>query len=313
MDKSEHNTYGHAKIIKLGLVGGRDIARYTVADTLWETIADVTHRRFRFEIFPLANEAAVRMFYDTFLADPGFRGFNVALPWKGYFANMLRKQQDTAPPLINTVYKTDDGVGVSNTDVVGIEKALERSVELSRIKTVLILGGGGGGLAVAHSLATVRGCEVALYDIRKLDVPKIPSLTVLTSLQAIERRQFDLIINATPLGKYYSDEVVHAFSSPLDLRTMRAISRPATIVQEMNYLPRKTLFLQMAEQLGLRTVPGTLMLVLQAVESFRYYFGYECSNREVDSIILHIEEHVAQLETNVHVLSPTDAAKQPSI
>jgi shikimate 5-dehydrogenase len=73
---------------KLALIGGAEVARYTVADKLWELLAAESGIDFQFEILPLANKAALREFWDRYRADPDFVGFNVALPWKASIANL---------------------------------------------------------------------------------------------------------------------------------------------------------------------------------------------------------------------------------
>src|SRR6266550_1272774 len=78
-----------------------------------------------------------------------------------------------------------------------------------------------------------------------------------------------LIINATPLG------MDHAGSMPGALLTALPSAAPGATAFDMVYQPLDTPFLQAARAAGLRTVDGLTMLIGQARQAFRLFFGVE--------------------------------------
>jgi shikimate dehydrogenase len=74
-----------------------------------------------------------------------------------------------------------------------------------------------------------------------------------------------LVVNCTSLGMHPHPEL-----SPWEDFTLFS---PATVVADVVYNPRRTLFLQRAGEAGLKTVDGTGMLVHQAAAAWRHWFG----------------------------------------
>jgi shikimate 5-dehydrogenase len=273
---------------KLALVGGSEIAKYTVADIMWKHIADVSGVDFSFEIIALATEQETSKFYESYIGDESFIGFNVALPWKQQFGKYVAGEESGNPPsIINTVYKRSHTVHGLNTDPIGIARGL--SGYSLQGKNVLILGAGGGGQSTAHHLTRELGATVYMHDI-------VDNSAAFAEVQA---QKYDLIINATPLGKFYFDQPIEAFSSPVDIVTLKKISHHDTIMQEMNYFPLRTFFLQLGEVLGLRTVSGEQMLVYQALESFRHYFAKEIKSQQAQAVIERMQKHIQEQESAI--------------
>lgn len=277
---------------KLALIGGKEIKKYTVADVLWKIISKYTKVDFFFEIISISNEKSLEKFYRGFKANNNFIGFNIALPWKNKMAKILGSI-DT----INTVYKYNNNVFGINTDVIGVCKSLNYLIGPKNFSKVLILGAGGAGLATANYFSKYTKSQIYIYDI--LPISKVPgSIIQLKSLDELERNQYDLIINATPLGKYYNSKI-EMFSSPIDLNILRKITTDNTVLQDMNYLPEKTLFLQLGDLLNLKTVSGVFMLVFQALDSFKKYFGFEVKKEQADKIILEMIKCVHKKERQI--------------
>lgn len=274
-----------AGVTTMGLIGGRDISKYTIADAVWSKMAEISNINFTFEVIAIETLADLCKFYWDFCENPDFIGFNVALPWKRDILKLVdfvdEKSKDYLS--VNAVYKKGRIITSSNTDVIGVEKALLAKTSLEH-KKVLILGAGGAGLPTSIYLSKKYDCNVHIFDIKEID--NIPSfVTRLKDRSDIKNSVYDIIINATPVGKYYLDEVPTCFSLPLDLNTLQNITHKDSLIQEMNYFPVNTQLIEFAEAGGLIVVSGVDMLVHQAVESLALYTGYKFNEKDSRQLI----------------------------
>ena len=280
---------------KLALVGGESIRQYTVADKLWQILGERTQESFQFEVIPLKDENEAKQFFQNFINDDSFRGFNIALPWKSLFAGMVDEViTGDQLPIINTVYKSGKRVLGDNTDPLGVVASIRLRHDMNEFKRCLILGAGGAGTATAHYLSSQLKIAIYIFDTAAPSLGNVDGINVLSGLEELSTHKYDLIVNATPRGKYYLATSINNFESPLDRDLLRKVSLPHTVVQEMNYMPRKTLLLQLAESLQLETIPGEAMLVAQALESMQRYFGRPTSRDlatyATDAIATHIKQ-----------------------
>lgn len=282
-----------------GLIGGKDIAKYTIADVVWLKIAEISSIDFEFKIITIETFADLCKFYWSYCEDQVFKGFNVALPWKTGIIGLVDfvDERDKEYNSVNVVYKKDKKVSSSNTDVIGIEKALLNTTNLEN-KKILVLGGGGAGLPTSIYLSKKYNCAVHIFDIRNID--NIPSPIIkLSSYSDIEHNVYDIIINATPVGKYYLNEVPTLFSLPLDLDLLQKITHNDSVVQEMNYFPLDTQLIKFAKSKCLKVVSGVDMLVYQAIESFGFYTDYEFRGEDSIKLIDFIKNYSINKENEL--------------
>lgn len=285
---------------KLGLIGGASVLSYSIADSVWSIISDTANLQFKFQMIPISTKKDLKNFYKSFISDPAFIGFNIAYPWKTEFSRYVDTlDTNSEQNIINTVYKNKGLVIGANTDSLGIIRGLKSLGASLYTEKVLILGAGGAGLACAHYLHSLYDVEVYVYDIKKSKEDTDTGLYIMSTLTDVATRKYDIIINATPHGKYHFDTVIPSFNSPLDFNYIKTISNPTTILQEMNYLPEATLFLQMGQALGLQTIPGSIMLVYQALESFERYFGIKLSQDKIDLIITAVQLQINTIENKI--------------
>lgn len=99
-------------------------------------------------------------------------------------------------------------------------------------------------------------------------------LVKLKTYHELLSHKYDVIINTTPVGKYYLNTPPVMFCFPLGISMLKRITKSESIVQEMNYFPLKTELLTFALNLKLRVISGTEMLMNQALESFKKYTGF---------------------------------------
>ena len=204
-------------------------------------------------------------------ADPDWRGCNVTAPHKLAVIPFL--DEASAIGAVNCIVREGERLVGLNTDVDGIREALalprspaEAGVQIEAedwtpafagehgLLKVVLIGAGGAAKAARAALA---------------DAGELISIT----RQNIEETQLlagaTLIINATPLG------MAHAGPMPPALLAALPSAAPGATVLDMVYQPLDTPLLQAARAAGLRTVDGLAMLIGQARQAFRLFFGAE--------------------------------------
>ncbi len=215
-------------------------------------------------------EAQVPSFFAHYRTE-GWIGGNVTAPDKLAVIAHLDRIDDVAKAMgsVNTIWWEGDDLVGGNTDAIGFLGNLDELApgwDVSGGKAV-VLGAGGAARAAAYGLKS-RGMNVAIAN-RTMD-------------KACELADFfggmsghgwddlpallgdaDLLVNATSLGMQGKPPL------QIDLSTLK----PGAIVNDLVYVPIETGMLADARQRGYRTVSGLGMLLHQAVEGFRHWFG----------------------------------------
>ena len=119
---------------------------------------------------------------------------------------------------------------------------------------VILIGSGGAAKAARAALADAG--EIVTLTRRNIDDPELIAGAT-------------LIINATPLG------MAHAGQMPEALLAALPSAAPGATVFDMVYQPLDTPSSRPRAAAGLRTVDGSTMLIGQARQAFRLFFGAE--------------------------------------
>lgn len=280
----------------LALIGGQDIRKYTVADILWKKISELSSINFEFKVIPINNFIELCKFYWSFSENSEFVGFNVALPWKSEIVKLIDAISSNSKIYnsVNTIYKIDKKIYGSNTDVLGIERSLLTYTDLFD-KKILIIGSGGAGLPTSEYLSEKYHCKVFTFDLNNL-ILNSSKITTLKNIHDIENERYDIIINATPVGKFYLNEMPKQFSSPISLELFRKITHNKTIIQDMNYFPINTEILKFGIYNNLQIISGIEMLVYQACASFELYTEYKFEDYKVKELITFVENYAINKE-----------------
>ena len=203
---------------------------------------------------------------EAFLKSGAFTGINVTVPYKKAVIPYLDTLSPTAERLgaVNTVVRRDGKLIGHNTDYFGFLTMLKTSgLEVSGEK-VLVLGSGGASNTAAAVLEEA-GAHVVI--ISRSGENNYGNLHL--------HRDAAVIVNTTPVGMY-----PHVGVSPIDLAHFPYLRGVLDVV----YNPARTQLLLDAEERGLVTANGLLMLVAQAKEAAEWFSGRAISNAQIPRI-----------------------------
>jgi 3-dehydroquinate dehydratase/shikimate dehydrogenase len=209
----------------------------------------------------------------------GIEGFCVTIPHKQAIFRYLDECDPLAEEIgaVNTVTVKRNGKLVgSNTDYVGVERALERKMRLKNSR-VLVFGAGGAARAAAFATAKA-GAEVLVCARRETaarELARVVGCEVIPR-RALLTEKFDAILNTTPVGMY-----PHPGSSPIDARELNC-----SLVMDLIYRPMQTKLLRMAAARGIRTVSGVEMFVAQGIAQWELWMGSHAPEAAMRAAIL---------------------------
>lgn len=204
----------------------------------------------------------------------GFDGLNVTFPYKQEVIPLLHELSEAAEAVgsVNTVVLRDERRIGHNTDMWGFMESFRREMAGAARDSVLLLGAGGAGAAVAHALLEGGAGRVLVSDIAHDKAAALA--TRLASRFGSDRAlaspdpttaaaRVDGIVNATPIG------MAKLPGTPLDPDQLR----PECWVADIIYFPLETELLVEARRRGCRTMNGEGMAVHQAARAFELFTG----------------------------------------
>jgi len=222
----------------------------------------------------------------------GFSGLNITHPAKQLVIQHLDDLSPDAAALgaVNTVVFDGGRTIGHNTDVSGFARSVGLGLKDAPLDTVVLVGAGGAGVAVAHALLTLGASTLRILD---TDPERRQRLAAQLSGRfgsgraepaddlAVALKDADGIAHATPTGmREHPGSAV-----PADLL------RPELWVADVVYRPLDTELLTTARARGCRVLDGGKMAVFQAVDSFRLFTGLE---PDADRMLRHFDTLVRE-------------------
>ncbi|MWB79144.1 shikimate dehydrogenase [Pseudooceanicola sp. 216_PA32_1] len=217
----------------------------------------------------------------------GYRGINVTYPYKEIAAPMVRIDDPMVRAIgaVNTVIFGKDGPRGYNTDHTGFMAAYRSVLEQAAPGTVLMIGTGGVGRAVAFGLIGLGVRALRLVD---RDPAKAEALaqslqeaapdTDITIWDDGEKaaEAADGLINCTPVG------MVGYEGTPLPAAAMKGASWAFDAV----YTPADTQFLTDAAAAGLSVLSGWELFFHQGVHAWALFSGFGPDETELRSSLM---------------------------
>ncbi len=176
----------------------------------------------------------------------------------------------------NTVVRSADGKLYGfNTDTSGVVRPLEQRMTLTDAK-ILVLGAGGAARAAVFGLKD-RGSQIFVLNRNLAAAQKLARQAKARTVKRpdLKRLEFDVIINATPVGMGNPRE------SPLNAEEIKA-----KYVFDMVYDPAETKLLTLAKEHGAEVIPGSEMFVHQAARQFEIWTGKPAPREDMLRIVM---------------------------
>lgn len=226
---------------------------------------------------PLPTHAGKLYFAVEGLKGLDFRGANVTIPHKSTIMKFLDAVDADAMIIgaVNTVVNDGGILTGYNADVYGFLAALAEANFLAEDCHAVLLGAGGAARAVLWGLCK-RRAECITIGARNPQKAEALAKDFLTyghvegfdwhSDEFKEMvRTADIVINTTPLGMYPEVDDM----PPIDLKLLPE----GALVYDIIYNPAETKLLRTARAMGLPTLDGLSMLLLQGKEAYRLFTG----------------------------------------
>lgn len=179
-------------------------------------------------------------------------GLNVTIPYKEKIINYLDEVDKAASIIgaVNTIAKKDNKLIGYNTDYIGFIESFKNNLNF---KNALILGTGGASKAIQYAL-NIKNIN---FDIgSRKNNKKYISYDLINN----KIKDYDLIINTTPLGTFPDVSKKPKINYKL--------INENHFCYDLIYNPEKTSFLKECERKGARIMNGLEMLKSQAEESW---------------------------------------------
>lgn len=293
-------TFNEDRLLAPGQVGWRtmrDIYRYeavsratrvygVVADPVAHSLSPVVHNA---ALAAAGIDAVYLPFripaeqFDEFVWEAGrwpLAGLSVTIPHKEAVLRHVTDRDELVERIgaANTVTFDGDRIVAHNTDATAAVESLQAAiaaqgteglVDVTDVKSAIVLGAGGAARAVAFGLRQ-RRIDVTICS-RTLERAKRVAAEV--GCKAVDwparyKVPYDCIINATPVGMH---PLVN--ETPFDKQHLR----PYMVVFDTVYNPENTLLVKEARASGCRIVTGVDMFVRQAAIQFRLWHGVDPS------------------------------------
>lgn len=206
----------------------------------------------------------------------GYNAFNITHPCKQLVLEHLDEVSDDARQLgaVNTVLIRDGRFFGFNTDFSGFSSGLAEGLPDVNLDSVVQLGAGGAGSAVAYALLHRGVSTLRISDVdHERAGERVAALRALFPDRTIEAitasdlpaalHSADGLVNATPIGMRLHPGL------PLDASLLNARLWVADVV----YRPIDTALIIAARAAGCRVLDGGHMAVGQAVDAFELITG----------------------------------------
>lgn len=248
----------------VGVVGHP--VRHSISPAFWNAALTEAGRNAVFLAFDVEPERFAA--FVAGMSSAGARGLNVTLPHKhaAYELCTERSPDALATEAVNVVVFDESTTRGLNTDVYGVRAALtDMAVELAGCRA-LVLGAGGAGRAAVHALR-LSGADVVVTN-RTRERAEGLGVPVVTWTDAPEAMsEFDVLVHTTSLG-------LDGKASPLDEASLEAAAKQRLrVVLDVVYRAGETPLVRAARAAGLYASDGLRMLVHQAGEAWRLFFG----------------------------------------
>jgi shikimate dehydrogenase len=212
----------------------------------------------------------------------GMRGLSLTIPHKEAAVRLVDRLSPDAKEIgsVNTVLNDGGELSGYNTDTLGVAGALRESGFAG--DSASVIGAGGAARAAVHALRTLGVRKIFVSNRTNERAEALARDFAVDALPWEELGKsggVSLVVNATPVGSHLSPpESSQALLARCNLR-------PGLTVFDM-VTSTSTPLTRAAEAAGAAFIPGTRMLLFQALEQFRLFTGQEPPRAEMEAALL---------------------------
>lgn len=219
----------------------------------------------------------------------GILGFNVTAPYKVDAFSLADVLDEDAKNLgnINTMVNRDGTWFGYNTDGVGFMRSLKQQGFSAEGKHVLLVGTGGTARTLTYKFAQKGAASVSIVSRKENPLEEIGKLA--SGFPGTELKnginkdfRYDIAVNCTPLGM---GEHKDKNPMPAELSYHNEL-----LCCDLIYNPSETVFLQVAEQAGAKTMNGLGMLLYQGVYAFELFTGKSVSDAVCEELFEYFDK-----------------------
>ena len=217
----------------------------------------------------------------------GFAGLNITYPCKQAVIPLLDALSDEARAMgaVNTVVFRAGKTTGHNTDGSGWRWGFERALPGADLSRVALLGAGGAGSAIAHSVCRMKAEALVIVDSDGARAAALAAELGRHYAVAGDTRVSTTVDVAAALAG--ASGLIHATPTGMDklpgLPLPAALLRRELWVSEVVYFPLDTDLLKAARAAGCRVVDGGTMAVGQAVGAFELFTGLAADAARMDA------------------------------
>lgn len=225
-----------------------------------------------YRLFPLKEDELKSFFTD--LNKNNILGLNVTIPYKERVISFLNKLSPEAKLIgaVNTVRVSQDKIEGFNTDGGGFLKHLTGELKfIPTGKKIAMIGAGGAAKSLCVYLSKEKPNRIFVFDV---DKTKAAALIIhlkehfagiefkeSESVEGLNIKDSDLLINATPIGMKEADPCLVKAES----------MHKGLLVYDLIYNPKETALLRIAKQKGALVSNGLGMLLYQGVDALELW------------------------------------------
>jgi shikimate dehydrogenase len=227
------------------------------------------------------SSANLAAFVQHCLLAENIEGLWLAIPHKTPMVDLLDRCETLGrvAGAVNAARRNADGrLEGALFDGVGFVKALDHFGIPIAGRKVLVVGVGGGGVAIATSLAARGAGRIALFDQTPGRTAEVADRLAtefgvdVVSLASADPAGFDLVVNSTPLGLKAGDPL------PFDVARLDADAVVIDILMKNQPTP----LLRACHARGITAHPGFEMMV-QQVPEYLAFFGFDAIAKAVQA------------------------------
>jgi 3-dehydroquinate dehydratase/shikimate dehydrogenase len=237
------------------------------------------------------------------------QGLSVTMPLKQEIMQHLEHTDPLSAKIgaCNTVLRVPSGENAGklfgfNTDVAGIVGPLEKRLPLRGAK-VLVLGAGGAARAAVFGLRD-KGAEVFILNRTPETAQRLARQSGSKTIRkdALPKTNFDVIVNATPVGMAGNKAAPILEAKDLNTR----------LVFDLVYNPLETPLLRLARQMSIPIITGVEMFVQQGARQFEIWTGKPAPEEEMLRVVIHALRQQAEAAATETTSEPKPATPKPT-